>query len=95
MCLLRRHSARLEEPVDLEGIPCDVVFVDGSHGYSYVVSDSGKALRMVRPGGLVLWHDYSPESAGVFRALNELARRVPLTHIQGTTLVAFRNGAAV
>jgi predicted O-methyltransferase YrrM len=74
---------------------CDVVFVDGSHGYSYVVSDSGKALRMVRPGGLVLWHDYSPESAGVFRALNELARRVPLRHIQGTTLVAFRNGAAV
>jgi len=73
---------------------CDVVFVDGSHAYSYVVSDSAKALRMVRPGGLVLWHDYSPESPGVFRALNELARRIPLRHIQGTTLVAFRHGAA-
>ena len=71
---------------------CDVVFVDGSHAYSYVVSDSAKALRMVRPGGLVLWHDYSPESPGVFQALNELARRIPLRHIQGTTLVAFRNG---
>ena len=71
---------------------CDVVFVDGSHAYSYVVSDSTKALRMVRPGGLVLWHDYSPESPGVFQALNELARRHPLMHIQGTTLVAFRNG---
>jgi len=71
---------------------CDVVFVDGSHAYSYVVSDSTKALRMVRPGGLVLWHDYSPESPGVFQALNELARRIPLRHIQGTTLVAFRNG---
>ena len=28
---------------------CDVVFVDGSHAYSYVVSDSEKAPRLVRP----------------------------------------------
>lgn len=71
---------------------CDVVFVDGAHAYSYVASDSAKALEMVRPGGLVLWHDYSPESPGVFRALNELAARLPLVHIQGTTLVAWRRG---
>ena len=75
---------------------CDVVFVDGSHAYSYVVSDSGKALTMVRPGGLVLWHDYSPECPGVFRALNELATRLPLVHVQGTTLVAWRReGGAI
>jgi hypothetical protein len=69
---------------------CDLVFVDGSHAYSYVMSDSDKALRMVRAGGLVLWHDYSPECPGVFRALNALAGRIPLVHVQGTTLVAFR-----
>lgn len=74
---------------------CDVVFVDGSHAYSYVVSDSAKALTMVRPGGLVLWHDYSPECAGVFRALNELAQRLPLVHIAGTTLVAHRRDRAL
>jgi predicted O-methyltransferase YrrM len=73
---------------------CDVVFVDGSHAYSYVVNDSGKALRMVKPGGLVLWHDYGPECAGVFRALNELSRQLPLAHITGTTLVAYRLPAA-
>jgi hypothetical protein len=71
---------------------CDVVFVDGSHAYSYVVSDTAKALRMARWGGLVLWHDYSPECPGVFRALTELATRLPLVHVQGTTLVAYRNG---
>jgi predicted O-methyltransferase YrrM len=74
---------------------CDVVFVDGSHAYSYVVSDSAKALRMVRPGGLVLWHDYSPECPGVFHALNELGRRLPLGHVEGTTLVAHRRDRAV
>jgi hypothetical protein len=71
---------------------CDVVFVDGAHAYSYVVSDSAKALVMARPGGLVLWHDYSPEAPGVFRALNELSKRLPLAHVQGTTLVAWRRG---
>ncbi len=73
---------------------CDVVFVDGSHAHSYVVSDTAKALSMVRPGGLVLWHDYSPECPGVFRALNRLAARLPLVHIQGTTLVAYRRDPA-
>jgi len=73
---------------------CDVVFVDGSHAYSYVVNDTAKALRMVRPGGLVLWHDYSPACPGVFRALNDLARRLPLVHVEGTTLVAYRKDPA-
>lgn len=73
---------------------CDVIFVDGSHAYSYVVSDSEKALRMVRPGGLVLWHDYSPECSGVFRALNELVVRLPLVLVRGTTLVAYRSPPA-
>lgn len=71
---------------------CDVVFVDGAHGYSYVMSDSRKALRMVKPGGIVLWHDYRGprEVPDVFRALNELARELPLVHIGGTALVAYR-----
>jgi len=71
---------------------CDVVFVDGSHAYSYVVSDSEKALELVRPGGLVLWHDYAgpKHSPGVYRALNELATRLPIVRIQGTALAAYR-----
>ena len=71
---------------------CDVVFVDGSHAYSYVVSDSRKALELVRPGGLVLWHDYHGprHSPGVYRALNELADTLPLVHIKGTALAAYR-----
>ena len=74
---------------------CDLVFVDGSHAYSYVVSDSAKALELVAPGGLVLWHDYAGprHAAGVYRALNELAQRLPLVRIEGTTLVAYRRPA--
>ena len=73
---------------------CDVVFVDGSHAYSYVKNDAAKALRMVRPGGVVLWHDYAHWNRGVYRALNELAREVPLVHLAGTSLVGHRRSAA-
>lgn len=86
-------SKQLDETPYLDA--CDVVFVDGSHAYSYVVSDSSKALRMVSPGGLVLWHDYRGphEVRDVYRALNELSRTLPLVHIAGTTLVAYRRPA--
>ncbi|CAN5291451.1 hypothetical protein BH09GEM1_BH09GEM1_03030 [soil metagenome] len=71
---------------------CDVVFVDGSHAYSYVMSDSAKAIELLRPGGLVLWHDYAGplHSPGVYRALNELATRLPIVRIAGTSLAAYR-----
>jgi predicted O-methyltransferase YrrM len=72
---------------------CDLVFVDGSHAYSYVKSDSEKALRMLRPGGMVFWHDYRADLEhvrGVFRYLNELHRQLPLVRVPGTSLVAYR-----
>ncbi len=71
---------------------CDLVFVDGFHARSYVESDSRKAFAMLWPGGHVLWHDYKgPLGArGVYDVLNALARDLPLQHIKGTTLVAYR-----
>lgn len=70
----------------------DLIFIDGSHAYSYVQSDSEKALRMIKPGGLILWHDYRGPlgGRGTDRALIELAQRLPLRHIAGTEIVAYR-----
>ncbi len=71
---------------------CDLIFIDGSHAYSYVQSDTRKALRMVKPGGVILWHDYRGprHNKGVFRALNELNRDLALERIKGTWLIAYR-----
>jgi hypothetical protein len=72
---------------------CDVVFVDGSHAYSYVQSDTQKALRMVKPGGIVLWHDYRGKrhiTRDVFRFLNEMRAEYPLVRLSGTRIVAWR-----
>jgi predicted O-methyltransferase YrrM len=73
---------------------CDLVFVDGSHAYSYVKSDSEKALRMLRPGGLLLWHDYDKgniATGDVYKYLNELSKVRPLHHIDDTSLVVFKS----
>jgi predicted O-methyltransferase YrrM len=71
---------------------CDLVFVDASHGRSYVDSDSRKALRMVSSGGVVVWHDYRGprRTKDVFHSLNALSRELPLVHLAQTSLVVFR-----
>lgn len=54
----------------------DFVFVDGSHSYDYVKSDSQVALRLLRGGrGMIVWHDYgTPFWPGVTSGLDELAK---------------------
>jgi len=50
----------------------DMVFIDASHTYEYVLNDSRLALKLLRNGrGVILWHDYYVWD-GVTRALNEL-----------------------
>lgn len=76
----------------------DFVFVDGSHEYEYVLSDSRRALTLVNPaGGLVVWHDYG-QWHGVTRGLDELRRTEPafagLRHVVDTSLAVLRAGPA-
>jgi len=69
----------------------DVVFVDGSHAYEYVVSDTINALKILKPGGMIIWHDYDNEAwPGVTKHLNELYQNDPrfsaILRIHNTTL---------
>jgi len=38
----------------------DSVLIDGGHQPDVVVNDTRKALQVLRPGGLILWHDFCP-----------------------------------
>ncbi|MEW5803402.1 MAG: class I SAM-dependent methyltransferase [bacterium] len=70
----------------------DLVFVDGSHAYDYVMHDTEEALQMTKGANqsIILWHDYG-EWDGVTRALNERystdRRFASMRHIEGTSLV--------
>jgi predicted O-methyltransferase YrrM len=37
----------------------DMVFIDANRQYEYVTSDSENGRKMLRPGGLLVWHDYN------------------------------------
>ena len=64
----------------------DFCFVDASHAYEHVKKDTDNALRITRPGGTILWHDYSRWWTGVQRALDERAGELPLRAIRRTSL---------
>ncbi len=71
------------------GGPFDMIFIDGSHDYQYVKSDSLNALRHIRPGGVILWHDYG-QAVDVSRAVDEIARTHPVKAILGTRFACLR-----
>lgn len=72
--ILRRHGSLDLQPVDLPR--CDVAFIDGDHSYKVVTHDSWLAQRIVRPGGIIIWHDCGNDATpDVQRALEEYHRR--------------------
>lgn len=73
--------------------PCDAVFVDGDHGRQVVLHDSALALAIVRPGGIIVWHDYHAlGTVAVAQVLDELPLfDPPIMHVEGTWLAFRRN----
>lgn len=79
---LKQDSARFDESPYVGRM--DFVFVDGAHNYDYVKNDSEKAWRMLRSGGIIVWHDFRPPDPGVVKYLLESAYK-PLW-VYGTAL---------
>jgi len=68
----------------------DLVYIDASHSYSYVRSDTEAALAMLSPTGTIVWDDYT-HYAGIFAYLNEVARSLerPIVHLLDTRLAVY------
>jgi predicted O-methyltransferase YrrM len=80
-------SARLD-PTPYAGT-MDLVFVDGSHSKEYIENDTRLALRMVRPGGVIVWHDYLVWN-DVTTFLQEFCLTRKLSHVAGTSLALYQ-----
>ena len=81
-CDWRVRFLRGRSPEALKGLEAgslDMVYVDGNHSYEGCKADLVEALRLVKPGGLIMGHDYeiNPEKTaarydfGVKRAVDE------------------------
>jgi len=64
----------------------DVVFVDAAHGYEYVKNDSEKGWEMLRPGGIMAWHDCVASHPDVVRYIKEAH---PDARLVGGTALAY------
>jgi predicted O-methyltransferase YrrM len=67
----------------------DLVFIDADHTYDAVINDSHKALQMLSPKGIVVWHDYTVV-IDTKRACHAFMQRNPnrrFVHILDTTLL--------
>lgn len=65
--------------------PFDIVFIDGCHYYEYVKKDTKNALKHLKSGGLLIWHDYGMIK-DVSQVVDETAERIKVNAIQGTRL---------
>ena len=69
----------------------DMIFIDGDHSYRGVVTDTTVALRLIRPGGLICWHDYSFRFRdSVVKAIDEVRAKtdIEIRKIVHTNLTA-------
>jgi Methyltransferase domain len=68
----------------------DLVYIDASHSFSYVKSDTEAALTMLSPRGTIIWDDYT-YYPGIYAYLNDLAPQLdrPVVHILDTRLAMY------
>ena len=66
--------------------PADFIFIDGDHSYYGVLQDSRLALDLIRPGGVIVWHDYGNSSVEATKAIDDWDRTLDgrLIQVQGT-----------
>ena len=83
---LRSDSAKFDTTPYLNSM--DLVFVDGAHSYEYVKNDTEKGLEMLRPGGIIAWHDCTPSHPDVVKYLKTLNL---LPTLVKSTALAFLN----
>jgi predicted O-methyltransferase YrrM len=84
--ITRPHGSRDIRAFDL--VQFDAVFIDGDHSAAGVAHDTGLARASLRPGGIVVWHDYHTlGTVGVPTVLEQYsAQGDQIYHVAGTWL---------
>jgi predicted O-methyltransferase YrrM len=70
----------------------DLVFIDGAHDYNTARSDTANALRMITPGGWIVWHDFGNygDYNDVTRAVLSLLPPMEVKQIDNSQLAIYR-----
>lgn len=71
----------------------DLVLVDGGHEFVHGVADTRTALKLVAPGGVVVWDDFVPYWHGLVRGICQELEGRRLCRLAGTTFGVYVNDA--
>ncbi len=89
--LLQGDSTRFDFSPWYGGI--DLVFIDGGHVRTVLESDTVNAFRMIRDGGMILWHDYlQPNCPEVTEFLEDIGHRADVCYVRDTNLAVWSGG---
>lgn len=66
------------------GVGYDAILIDGDHSHDPVCQDTALARMCVRPGGLVIWHDYTNVGDVVDVLENSAASGDPILNAEGS-----------
>lgn len=81
------HGARDIDPEEIGKV--DFVFIDADHSYDAVSKDTDLARQLIRPGGILAWHDYqhpgNPDVKKYIHAVNN-DQEHPIVYADGTTI---------
>lgn len=68
----RRDSADALPDLAEQGRQFDLAFIDGDHDMEPVRRDTAGARKLVKPGGIMAWHDFGPRGiSGVTDAIQD------------------------
>jgi predicted O-methyltransferase YrrM len=70
----------------------DLVLVDGGHEYPNGLHDSLTALRLVRPGGIILWDDFDPYWHGLISGICDAMKMHRLGRLSGRSFAVYVSG---
>jgi len=81
--VLDNGTKDIEDDINLFGCRFDLIFVDADHSLNGVKRDTGISKRLVKSGGIVIWHDYTNEK-GVTDFLDSISGDNDIVHVEGS-----------
>jgi len=70
----------------------DFIFIDGGHSYELIQNDTLQAFKMLKPGGVIIWHDFAAKSRDVVTFAKEFTSSRPLFWVRQTSLLIYVDG---